>query len=1288
MKRSLLFSAAALVLSQSLLADGDYKKPVAANIDFFPKFETIKPPILMPQNAKIEFSKQGHFLVNGEPRYLEGTIFYEGMSAEIEIPTYGYPPALNWIYESTQDYKDLQRIGFDTVGIGVPCNWIGKYRGKYQFINVQDKEKMFVRHAKSGLPIYVDYTAAEWSHGGMQYVEGKLPEKEAFTVRGWSYHWMPYSVNTPQGRELWREMWECGVAYVKKYDIQPFMYELFNEPDYDDLSEFNRNLFVKKTAKKYGGKIARLNADWGSNYADFAEIGKFRNYDENAGLFIEWIKFMEDSFADVCKFGAKVIRKADGRPEAGICFQPLAQDSTNVNVYKTNKNLNAICTPTGGGAHFMGRFLKAMADGKPIFDGETYMGHTRESFRDKILYQYMIGYNAFYTFKWSRRPHDPAWKLENGGVRLGEKFTYELLNPYSIPPSALEGYMDAKKIIFGVNDLFTPRDRGVKSDVAVVYSYPTNRLQRFRNSPITQRDMEKKFAEALEFSQIQYDIVFEEQLKGGRHNRYKAVVAAGAPSYKSTPRRLAEFAEKGGTLVLLYDALTLDEYGKPKDDTITGIKFGEDKSGVSGELKIGDCTMKAFHFKSVEMPDGWRAIGSIDGDPAVWEKSHGKGRFVFVNAKVSGADLRRLAREILKTDKIGSLAKVENAITGESCSAIEMHKAKNGTKVGYIMFNKSQAAEAVAFEPSEDLVFAELVSRTVVEKNSDGKILLPLKAGEPAVFVGDTRENIEKAFGGFKKLSAADAKKSVDDWDRSERLKKMKSNKAFDVPSANLQTVRLHEIANLSTAAQLPCRDGSASALKSAPWTVENCNGIPFDFIRPDHNKNMTFVALGDFGKNGKIERVDGMKIDSKAAALYFLHASCGKSDGEIMRYVVNYSDGSKVEVPMVLNRNIGAWDAVLSPDKNAETVAGYIDPTNRGLYIYKWINPYPYKLIKSLDAVLSNPAANYVATGITLETPHGDSDYDFTAVDKNPKVVFRNTSPASKHEGGRIEVPADGTALYSNFTLNLDKKYSLPANAPEGSISFRIDVGENAKPPAVLRVALGQTVSSVPSFALGSEMFMDLGGGKYSVRVPLSLLLENEHAEFDAVTVQFAWKVEGFETVKFDEFGIVGYRSKNPFRLDSFKMSQWGGVIFSKGADYVALDVDAKTLNWAIGTLSFMRPVPLSENARDRNFVFEVNGGRDILGNRNLGGQAFQMTITYKTADGKSVNSSQIVLFKDMIAGGAVDNIPATWQKVSIPMKRLLPKGDIKEIRSFALQFRPFAADRSGVFLRNFAIE
>ena len=112
----------------------------------------------------------------------------------------------------------------------------------------------------------------------------------------------------------------------------------------------------------------------------------------------------------------------------------------------------------------------------------------------------------------------------------------------------------------------------------------------------------------------------------------------------------------------------------------------------------------------------------------------------------------------------------------------------------------------------------------------------------------------------------------------------------------------------------------------------------------------------------GKFSEVRGVKIDSKASALYFLHAAAGDAEGEIARYAVNYSDGTKAEIPIVMNRNVGAWDAVLNPDKNAETVAGFINPDNRGLYVWKCENPFPHKLIKSVDAVLTRPSAAYFA--------------------------------------------------------------------------------------------------------------------------------------------------------------------------------------------------------------------------------------------------------------------------------------------------------------------------------------
>ena len=1278
------FAALAAVCPAALALE-DYKKPVAEDADFFPPFDSIKPPLLMPRDAKLEFSKEGHFLVDGEPRYMEGTIFYEGDSMSFGVPTYGYPPSLKWLYETTQNYEDLQRLGFDTVGTGLPNDWMRKYRKR--FIHLRANDEMFLRYAKSGLPLYVDFTAAEWSHGGLKYAEGMPPAKEAFTVPGRSYHWMPYSANAPEGRQLWREMWEGGAEFLKKRGIKPFMYELFNEPDYDDLSEYNRKLFAKKMKSKYGGKISRLNAEWGASYSNFDEISGFKNYDENAGLFVEWVKFMEDSFAGLCKFGAKVIRDADGRPDVGVCFQPIFLDGNNVNIYKADRHLDAVCSSTGGGDFFQARFMRAIADGKPIFDGETYMGHTRESFRNKILEQYMRGYNASYLFKWSRRPNDPAWKLENGGVRLAEKFPYMVLNPYAVHPRAFLGLMDAKRAIFSVNGLFTPRDRGVKSDVAVLYSYPTNRLQRYPKAPPLQTDMEKKVSAALEYSQVQYDIVLEEQLKSGRQNRYKVLVCAGAASYKSTPRKLLEYAEGGGTLVLFFDALTLDEYGKPLGETIAGIGFGADRSAVSGELKIGGESMKAFHFKSVKMPEGWTPIGEIGGEPAVWEKPAGKGKMVFVNAKVSGADLRRLAFEILRRSGAEKLCGVENAITGAPCGAVEMAKARAGGKVGYFLFNRSLDAEAVALAPKEGLVFAEILSGKIIERDAEGRIILPLKSGEPAVIVGAPEGEVARVFGGFKRVSGAGAARAAAEWDRKLREEKMDSAKAFDVPAANLRTIPMREFANLDCSADIPL-GGSFGKLKSLPWGVENCNGIPFDFIRPDHNKNLTAIGLGDFSGKGKFSEVRGVKIDSKASALYFLHAAAGDAEGEIARYAVNYSDGTKAEIPIVMNRNVGAWDAVLNPDKNAETVAGFINPDNRGLYVWKWENPFPHKLIKSVDAVLTRPSAAYFAAGITAESPSGDSDCDAVKLaGEGASARFINCE-SGKFENGVAEMSAAKMKNYARVIVDFGKKFSLPESAAEGSLSFDIDVGAGNSAPE-LYAALDRTVDNISRSTRG--MLEDLGDGRYRARIPLSALLKGERDSFGRAIVQINGAPKGFEKIKIGNFELVAYRSANPFRNDAFETSQWGGIKMSKGRGYVSFGLDNDSKKWCVGTLKFLRPVPVPEGFGKKSLVFEINAGPDVLGNRNIGSQNFQMNFSYLDANGKKASTENIVVSKGgFISGGAVDGIPATWQKVSIPVARIMPKGadGVSAITSIALQYMLLPADRAGVQIRNIRFE
>lgn len=161
------------------------------------------------------------------------------------------------------------------------------------------------------------------------------------------------------------------------------------------------------------------------------------------------------------------------------------------------------------------------------------------------------------------------------------------------------------------------------------------------------------------------------------------------------------------------------------------------------------------------------------------------------------------------------------------------------------------------------------------------------------------------------------------------------------------------------------------------------------------------------------------------------MHAAAGDVDGEIMRYIVNYSDGSKEEIPVVAGRNIGAWDKILTLDKNAETAPGFIDPQNRGLYIWKWENPNPNKLVKSIDAVLTRPTAATITTGITVEAPKGDSDYEVLKLKPaaaNP-IKFINCDNG-KFDGSFVEMSAANMGGHARFTM-ISTRHASCRNRP-----------------------------------------------------------------------------------------------------------------------------------------------------------------------------------------------------------------------------------------------------------------
>ena len=176
----------------------------------FAPVSELDPALLMPEDSeRIEIAPDGNFLVDGKPRYLIGTVLYGTPMLSECAHGEGYADEDAWIYETIPDRDYLQRLGFDTVGGEVSTTWMTEFRPDRSFYQARRKNdwSLAARYWKSGLPTIVDFTCAGWSHGALRFQEGREPAEAAFAPGG---HFMPYSLVTPEGRDLYARMWRSG----------------------------------------------------------------------------------------------------------------------------------------------------------------------------------------------------------------------------------------------------------------------------------------------------------------------------------------------------------------------------------------------------------------------------------------------------------------------------------------------------------------------------------------------------------------------------------------------------------------------------------------------------------------------------------------------------------------------------------------------------------------------------------------------------------------------------------------------------------------------------------------------------------------------------------------------------------------------------------------------------------------------------------------------------------------------------------------------------------------------
>ena len=1055
----------------------------------FPEFNEISPEVKLAPNPKITVDKDGNWVVNGKIRYLLGVQVQEGYAADDVVPTSGYPDSLKWIYEHNLSYESAQRLGFDTISVFASLRNFKEMNPGLKIPILHDRNlKSMDKVRNCGLPIYVDYTQFPWDAGmiaSRAEMKHLLPSEAVNQYRdSENNHWVAYNIFHPKAREIYNSCWRSGAEEMRKLNPDAaLMYELFNEPAYDDPSTYNRKLFAGYLAEIYRTPEA-MNKVWRSSYPSFEAASSFKVKSENPGLAVDWGKFLEDGFADLCKDGIKAIRAVD--PGARFSIQSLgfnyyrALPKTNVNVFKINKFTDNICVSTGGGLSGNGidapadkaidtpanvpelgegilqrHFYRSLADGKPIHNGETYIGKNYNTTFNTIWLDLLRGSNATYIFVWAKRAFE--WKDEAGGKKNAEKYPYMLLNPYCYPSADLKSIMDAKKEIFKLQEFFVPRNRNIDRNVALLLSYPTERYA--AGTGYSAKNQITNYTSALEFSHYPIDVILEEQLPEGRANSYKAIVAAGVRNiYPQTVEKFKQYVRDGGVLILANEFMPQDEYGNPVDwggwfDFKTAA--AENSSLTPMQLKLKNPAVlpgeiKGRPVKQLTDTGKWEILGEIKSEPALLRRQFGKGYVYLVNAEMQDYAIAAVAGAVLQSHNIKPVASIVRAKEKDLATNIEVHAARRDDKLAYFLYNWDNYPKLIYLKPNIEhaknaVNLAE--DKTLPYSDEFGAMLLIPPRGRTIIGFGFTDA---KGAVSEEELKSACNKIQAELADQREAARRQKFS--FKPNPTLTAPLDLRKFCNRNFVDDVAgdgiggwTDQGRENSLVGVPWGVSKFVGVPAEIIRYDQNDNRTCIVMKSTSQRGDLPtEVKDIPVNAKIRALYFFHATARFKEKEtVMNYVINYASGKKIKIPVVCGENI--WDWWIGGNTKNSLIA-WMNMEKRGFYIWQWKNPEPADEIRSVDIVSANTDIVPIVIAITAEQYDGKPELTAQSIKiSKPEIIgFGNLKVESS--GGTITASvSEKTGQWAGINIH-DREFKTFSLTPEmlksASIKFKINGG------------------------------------------------------------------------------------------------------------------------------------------------------------------------------------------------------------------------------------------------------
>ncbi len=1017
---------------------------------------------------KISFAEDGNVLDEyKKEKVIIGAQIYHSYGKQGYHKSIGYPEHLKHIYRNLPFYDAMRKAGLGSIEYVQSPLWMrrllarfsqdsdpaGAYKNYSDFIemylnapktrmvwSLKDAEDHYRFLREIRMPVYVETNNG---HSNILIRNYKLSEKmpgyeNAFThavPNGFSAN---FQLGNEQGRNVLLAMWRSAALDIKRENAVALGYELFNETRYQNGSDLNRRYFMEFLQKKYGG-IEDLNRVWGTDCQDFRQAAF-----ENKGIpfHVEFGKFQQKQLADVCAEGLMELRKID--PDARISVQNLGGSLyrriwTNVDLYQINRHCGLICKGTGNFTFASSagcaseevpyveapnppvdfadmKFILAMADGKPVISPECYANRSYGKLHSILWHEIVSGNNIIYLFSWGG-----LWV----NARQALEHPYAMLSRHVFDPGGFQAIIDVQREVSSVSDILLPRKNRPPAEVAFLYSYPTIRVDEctgnFRGIGMD------KAARALEFAHFNFDCVLEEQMRDEqRHKRYKVLLLFGTGNlYPENAKNLETFVREGGVVFCGPDLPVFNEFARPLPNRLFDLKTTSASGSV---VRLEPFGGKGHPVQSVHPPAHWKAIAFLGQKPALLKKQFGKGWVYYLSAELSDYTMANLLKKLLPEHGVKPMAEILKQDEKDYMQNVSVHKFRSGEFTLWYLMNYDDYPKTIVLRATElngSVVQQIFDQKEIAVHGSQATVLLkPMKR---RVLVSGKRDALEKRFGKFPILtdSALGMEKALLTGTRKETLKKVLDCRPLDLRTfANRGFDNRQNWENGTAWFDARSRD-----LKGVPWEEQIFGEVRFDLIRMDYNENKTCIALKSRNQPSAPSAVCGIPVKEYCRAINFLHAvTFGKPGETAMDYVIHYTDGSSLKLPVEVGTNIGDW-TIASNDEDVQRMAAWRNPDGKGFFQWEWINPEPGKQIASVDLISRNGQSSPIVVAVSIRPVKKNirvislNDWQFTPGTKECKkrgnvMEVVNAFPLSKltaPAGKPLELSADklNTAVF-----------------------------------------------------------------------------------------------------------------------------------------------------------------------------------------------------------------------------------------------------------------------------------